>query len=220
MMVSKGYLVSTAAAGLLALSAAAASAQGMLGNPQWYVKGFGGATFLQDSDVDLFSGGSRVARGDIEFDTGYTAGAAVGADLSPNFALELEYAYRRADVDRFRVEGTDLDGGSGRSDSFMLNALYSFDGLGATGQWRPYVGGGVGTTRIRIDVEDDTYERDWVLGYQLIGGVAYDITPNWSLNGEVRWFAAEGGRYSIGGGESAKADWETVDVLVGASYRF
>jgi opacity protein-like surface antigen len=87
--------------------------------------------------------------------------------------------------------------------------------------WRPYVGAGVGTANLEIGVDGGDYERDWVLAYQLIGGVAYDVTPNWSLNGEVRWFATEGGRYNISGSsDNAKADWETVDVLVGATYRF
>lgn len=219
------FLISVAAAGILALSGTVASAQGMfggglLGNAEGYVKGFGGATFQQDSDVDIFVEGSRFGTGDIDFDTGYTVGAAVGANFTPNFGMELEYAYRRSDVDRFRFEGEDSDGGKSRSDAFMLNALYNFDGMGANGQWRPYAGGGLGLARVRIGPEGDSIERNWILAYQLIGGIAYDVTPEWSLNGEVRWFATEGGRYNIGGDASLKADWETVDVLVGATYRF
>ena len=229
MTIKAKFLVSAAAAGVLALSGTAASAQGMFGfgggdglfaNAEGYVKGFGGVTLQQGSDVDLYAGGSRFARGDIDFDTGYTLGAAVGANFTPNFGMELEYAYRRSDVDRLRIAGDTLDGGKSRSDAFMLNALYNFDGMGANGQWRPYAGGGVGLARVRIGPEGDSVERNWILAYQLIGGVAYDITPDWSLNAEVRWFATEGGRYDIGGGANAKADWETIDVLVGATYRF
>lgn len=224
MTITRGYLVTTTAVAVLALSGAAASAQGLFGagnmNLEWYGKAFGGATFQQDSDVDVFAGGSRFASGDIDFDTGYTVGAAVGANFTPNFGMELEYAYRRSDVDRLRLDGENEDGGKSRSDAFMLNALYSFDGMGANGQWRPYVGGGVGTARVRIGPEGDSVSRDWILAYQVIGGVAYDVTEQWSLNGEVRWFATEGGRYDIGGGANLKADWETVDVLVGATYRF
>lgn len=218
----RGYLVTTAAAGFLAVSGAGASAQGMfaLGDLDWYAKGFGGATFQQDTDADLYFDGSRVARGNMDFDTGFTVGAAIGAEVAPNFAMELEYAYRRSDVNRFRLDGENLDGGTSRADAFMLNALYSFDGLGATGQWRPYVGGGVGAANVRIGPSGESVERSWILAYQLMGGVAYDITPQWSLNGEVRWFATEGGRYNTGGGTNIKADWETIDLLVGATFRF
>ncbi len=219
-MVSKTFLASAAAAGVLALTGAAASAQGLFSNPEWYVKGFGGATFQQDSDADLYLGGSRFARGDIDFDTGYTLGAAVGANFTPNLAMELEYAYRRSDVSSFEIGGDDLDGGKSRADAFMLNALYNFEGMGATGQWRPYVGGGAGIANVRIGPSGDSISRDWIVAYQVMGGVAYDVTPEWSLNGEVRWFGTEGGRYDLGGGANVKADWNTVDLLVGATYRF
>jgi len=218
-----GVLVPAAAGAFLALSGAAASAQGMFfgTTPEWYVKGFGGATFLQDSDADLFISGSRFASGNIRFDTGYTLGAALGATFTPNFVMELEYAYRRADVKHFRFEGNPVDADHTRNNAFMLNALYVFDGMGATGALRPFAGAGAGVTDVRIDIDGGNLERDWILAYQVIGGVAYDLTPNWSLTGEVRWFATEGGRYEVpGGGGSVKLDWETVDLLVGAAYRF
>jgi opacity protein-like surface antigen len=185
-----------------------------------YIKGFGGATFQQDTDADLYFDGSRVANGSMDFDTGYTVGFALGATVAPNTAVELEYAYRNSDVSSFELEGVSLDGGTSRADSLMLNALYTFDGMGATGQWRPSLGGGVGTANVRIGPSGESVSRDWIWAYQLIGGVAYDLTPQWSLNGEVRWFGTEGGRFDTGGGTSLKADWNTVDLLVGATYRF
>jgi opacity protein-like surface antigen len=215
-------LASATAGAIIAASGIPAAAQGLFspGAYSWYVKGFGGATFMQDQDADLYSGGTRIVGGDIDFDTGWTLGGAVGADLTDNFALELEYAHRRADVSSFRLDGFRIDADDSRSDSIMLNALYSMDGMGANGAWRPYVGGGVGTTSLTLNAGGDDLERNWILAYQLIGGVAYDITPNWSLNGEVRWFAAEGGRYSAPGNSSLRADYQTIDLLVGATYRF
>jgi opacity protein-like surface antigen len=213
-------LVAASAGAMLALSGAAASAQGLFDNPALYIKGFGGATFQQDTDVDLYFGGSRIASGDIDFDTGYTVGAALGVTVAPNIAVELEYAYRRSDVSSLEIGGVEGDGGTSRADALMLNALYTLDGMGATGQWRPYFGGGVGTANVRIGPSGESISRDWIWAYQLIGGVAYDETPQLSLNGEVRWFGTEGGRFDTGGGSSLKADWNTVDLLVGATYRF
>jgi opacity protein-like surface antigen len=216
----RGILVAASAGAMLALSPPAASAQGLFDNPALYIKGFGGATFQQDTDADLYFGGSRFASGDIDFDTGYTVGVAFGATVAPNISVELEYAYRNSDVSNFELNGVSIDGGSSRADALMLNALYTLDGMGATGQWRPYFGGGVGTANVRIGPSGESVSRDWIWAYQLIGGVAYDLTPQLSLNGEVRWFGTEGGRFDSGGGGSLKADWNTVDLLVGATYRF
>lgn len=81
-------------AGLFAGGAASAQAPGQL-----YLKGFGGATFPQSDDFTLHSelpGAS--AQSGLDFDTGYVAGFAGGYKITPNVAVELEYAYRSADV--------------------------------------------------------------------------------------------------------------------------
>lgn len=207
------YLLTTGTlAAALVGGAAAAQAQGF-GGP-WYVKGFGGANWPSGESVTFRENGRNIGDGDIDYDTGYTLGAALGNNFRPNFAMELEYAYRNA--------GTDEFSGDVNSNAFMLNALYKFGGFGATGAWQPYVGGGLGVANLEIQDDDvGDFKRDTNLAYQLIGGVAYQVTPAWSLNGEVRWFGIDtGGDLEGPDGLSVDTSYQTFDLLVGATYSF
>ena len=65
-----------------------------------------------------------------------------------------------------------------------------------------------------------SFKRDNALAGQLIGGVGYEVSPAWTLLGEVRYFATDSGK--LGGPD--RLSWEsqigTVDLLVGAAYNF
>ena len=213
------WRVTLASAALAGLLAGPAAAQGLsLGGP-WYIKGFGGATFPQDDDfrvTDRLGGGSFDSG--LSYDTGYILGFAAGLGVTPNVAVELEYAYRNADAD--------LDGGPSattESNAFMVNALYKFTPLGAGGQWQPYVGGGLGAADLNIgdtsfDIGGDL-DSDYNFAYQVIGGVGYAINPNLSLIGELRFFGIndqdiENDEFSL------KTTYHTVDLLFGATYSF
>ena len=187
----------------------------------WYIKGFGGATFPQDDDFELDerTGPLSVDTG-LEYDTGYILGFAAGVDVTPNVAVELEYAYRNADAE-FR----NSDGVSAKTESnaFMVNALYNFTPLGATGQWQPYVGGGLGAADLNIeDLPSNAggdLDSDYNFAFQVIGGVGYAINPNLSLIGELRFFGIndqdiESDILSL------KTTYHTMDLLFGATYSF
>ena len=112
-----GFRISMlAGAAALALAAGSvASAQGMSADG-FYLKGFGGASFAQDEDVDhLASAGVRGLRvsassEDLSYDTGYLLGAAIGYDITPSIAWELEYTYRSANASL----GGEISGPGGR----------------------------------------------------------------------------------------------------------
>jgi opacity protein-like surface antigen len=202
--------------GAMALGSAA-NAQGYsLGGGSWYAKGFGGATF-PESDSTSIEGTALPSDPEfkLKFDTGYTLGAAIGYAFTPNIATELEYAYRRANLNQ-ENEGGDLS-----SNAFMLNAVYKLDGMGANGAWQPYFGGGLGVANVDVATDNfGDFTQDSALAYQLIGGVAYNFSPAWSLLGEVRWFGTEGGTYDGSNGRSFDATFSTIDLLVGAAYNF
>lgn len=215
----KNITLATAAAAALMAAGTTASAQGF-GSGNWYGKAFGGATWLQDQDGDVDLDGGDFTTGDASYDAGYVLGAAVGYNYTPNFAFELEYAYRDADTDT-DIDGLDTFGGSTTSNAVMLNALYKFDGMGAMGGVTPYVGGGLGWADMESDIDDiGSFKRDNALAWQLIGGVSYDVTPQWALTGEVRYFATDSGELTGPNGLSWDAKIETVDLLVGAVYKF
>jgi opacity protein-like surface antigen len=221
MTIGRGFSISAITGAALVLSGAAASAQGWLGQAEWYVKGFGGATFPQNDDVTVGAvGGNVVPLGsnELQYDTGYVLGAAIGSNFTPNFAMELEYAYRHADVTRNNNLFGSTDG-EAASNAFMLNALYNFNGMGPNGAWQPYIGGGLGAADLTVDDIGADFDGDYKLAYQVIGGVAYDITPAWSLLGEVRWFGIDSQDLE-GGGSTMDTTFDIVDVLVGAIYSF
>lgn len=214
------WRVALAGAALAGLLAGPAAAQGFgLGGP-WYIKGFGGATFPQDDDFGVTDrlGGGPFDSG-LSYDTGYILGFAAGLGVTPNVAVELEYAYRNADADL-------TDGGPSattESNAFMVNGLYKFTPFGAGGQWQPYVGGGLGAADLNIgdtsfDIGGDL-DSDYNFAYQVIGGVGYAVNPNLSLLGELRFFGIndqdiENDDFKL------KTTYHTVDLLFGVAYSF
>ena len=211
----------TAALAIAALagSAGLASAQAFsLENS--YIKGFGGATWPSDLDTTLFEEGEQIALPSFDHDTGYTLGIAVGATVTPNLAVELEYAYRKADFTvSDRLEGDRTDGDTS-SKSLMVNALYMFDSMGPTGAVQPYLGAGVSAANVEKSAGGQDFDGDGLLAYQLIGGVGYKVNPNMSLFAEGRWFQTESDRFEGPADENFDGRFKTFDLLVGMSFAF
>ncbi|NHF71900.1 outer membrane protein [Paracoccus xiamenensis] len=188
-----------------------------------YVKGFGGATWPSNFDTTLKEDGEQIASPSFDYDTGYTLGVAVGAAITPNFSMEIEYSHRSADVEI--TDGDDDDesviaNGDTSANALMVNAIYMFDGMGATGAMRPYLGGGIGGAKVETSIPDQDYESDTLLAYQVFGGVGYDLNPNVNLYAEGRWFQTESGRFDGPGGDNYDDKFETFDLLVGMRYSF
>ncbi len=206
----------------LAGSAGMASAQAFsLG--EVYVKGFGGATWPSNLDVTLEEDGEQIARPSFDYDTGYALGAAVGAAFTPNISMEIEYAYRNADLtvtDRDDDDESVTANGDTSANAFMLNALYTFDGLGATGAVQPYLGAGIGGADVEVSAGGQDYDADTLLAYQFFGGVDYQLNPNVSLFAEGRWFQTESDRFDGPGGDNFDSEFEAFDVLFGVRYVF
>jgi len=219
-----GPLRALAAAALATtLAVGPAAAQGMLQATDFYLKGFGGFSFPGDERA-RFSG-SASGGGNARLDDGWGVGGAFGAMIAPNVATELEVAYRTADLDRIGRRGDPLGrGGESRSTSFMLNAFYVFDGMGAAGGVTPYVGGGLGAARQALNIDGGplrgNYDEDRLLAYQAIGGVAYGLTPTTSLFGELRYYGIDERTLKGPRGKNVRYDYHTVDVLFGAKFSF
>ncbi len=136
----RGKILAAAAAAAVGLGAGAASAQG-LGGGGFYLKGFGGWTLPQNENFDLTDKATGDSlRSGFDYDSGYILGLAGGYTLSPNVALELEYAYRNANADLNNADSR----GDVTSNAFMANAIYTFNGVGPNGAFKPYLGAGLG----------------------------------------------------------------------------
>lgn len=179
----------------------------------FYGRIFGGVSSLSDTDL---SGASNES---IGFDSGQIFGAAIGYDYGGSpFRSEFEFAYRTGDAD-----GSAGIEGDFASTTVALNGYYDFANTGSS-KLTPYVGAGLAyVTEIDFDVEGGAatgeYNDTGVFGYQLMVGVDYAISQRWSLNGELRYFDA-GSQSLSGSGGLLKADYDTLDVLVGATFRY
>jgi opacity protein-like surface antigen len=222
--IQRFVVASAALAAGVALSAGGAAAQGLFGGGLGYVKGFGGATWPQNdnSELDIRGVGTLIPDSGLDFDTGYVLGIAGGYYIRPNISAELEYTYRNADAE---LKGTNTDSHKTESNAWMANAIYWFNpvGAGATAQLRPYAGGGLGAADFNFEGVDELgggdFDGDYEFAYQLIGGVAYDVNPQFSITTEVRFFGIseqdiENETFDF------KNKYQTWDLLVGATFAF
>lgn len=205
-------IIGAAATAALMIGAGAASAQ------SYYLKGFGGWTVPQNNDFQLNDRvtGDSISSG-LDYDSGYVLGAAVGYEVNPNVALEFEYTYRNSDATLKNTGGLD---GEVQSNAFMANAIYKFNGIGPNGAFKPYVGAGIGTADQKYEPDGlGSLDGDYNFAYQFITGIAYDVNPSWTLNGEVRYFGItdqtlENADFGF------KNSYNTFDAIVGATYHF
>ncbi|MEO0484815.1 MAG: outer membrane beta-barrel protein [Pseudomonadota bacterium] len=205
-----------ALAGALALLTlgGAASADGL------YVKGFAGMSQLSSTDATV---GAAPTQTGLGFDPGLLAGGSIGwAYPERNMAVELEWAYRSGDAsDLSAAIGT---GGDLASTAAMVNAIYSFETV-AGAPWRPYVGAGIGVvTEMDIDIdagpEAGEFSGRGGTALQAIAGVAYQITDQISVLGDVRYFTVGEMTLDRAGGGTATVDYDTFDVSVGFKFAF
>lgn len=202
----------------MAATAALMAGAGTASAADFYLKGFGGWTVPQNNDFQLndrtlgTSGNSG-----LDYDSGYVVGAAIGYAFDPHMAVEFEYAYRNSDATLKNSGGAS---GEVQSNAYMANAMYTFNGIGPNGAFKPYIGAGIGTANQKYDPDGfGSMDGDYNFAYQFITGIGYDITPNWTLNGEVRYFGitdqtVENDDFGF------KNSYGTFDAIVGATYHF
>ncbi len=121
---------------------------------------------------------------------GVNAALAVGAKFG-SLRAEVEAVYRynpnNKFVDSGGAEGAD---GSLSTAHIFLNGYYEMDFFGVV---TPYVGLGVGYGKVSLNLKelDGTVvvdDDDTVYSYQLMAGAAINVTENFSLTAEYRYF--------------------------------
>lgn len=176
----KTLVASSALATVLAMSPMA-QAQNLYGSF------FGGVNLLGEVESEDFAPiGFPGYSYDIEFDTGFVIGAALGTELANGLRVEGEIAFRGNDLDQLTVNTPlgplvyDIEGDA-ETLSLMANAWYDFE-LGGGG-FQPYVGGGVGFATVDIDDEDDS-----VFAFQVGAGVSFPLSGQIAITGDYRFF--------------------------------
>lgn len=188
----------------------------------FYTKLFGGFNFLRDTDLE--SGGTLpLPEGEASFDNGLNVGLAVGYNLFEEIALELEYAYRKNDIDKvIGQNGTFSESGDLASVAIMFNALYYPN---ISKKFFPYIGGGVGILQeIDADVKFTNNERakdleDSTIALQLIAGVEVPVVSSITVFGEGRYLGAPGPELS-NKNQSYDFDYNSFSANLGVKYTF
>lgn len=105
------------------------------------------------------------------------------------FRGEIEYSTVQFDFNRFNYDVspyTKTASGNEKRTTFFLNAYYDFH---SSPKFSPYVGVGIGQTRISWDMRVSTgsvNDSDTVMAYQGIIGLNYSISPQWGVGIEYR----------------------------------
>ncbi len=181
----------------------------------FYLKGFVGASSLQD-------GSATVDRTDspLTYGAGVASGGAVGYDFAnSSWRAELEFIWRTAAVQNLPADtGT---GGDYASTSLMLNGFYRIE---TRAELTPYVGAGVGyLTEIDFDIEGRSgreFSASGQLAYQVMAGAEYAVNDNLSIFGEARYFGTETATLSDAAGNTLRADYRGIDLLTGVTWSF
>lgn len=178
-----------------------------------------GSNFFEDADNG--AGGSGPFAGETDFDTGFTAGVAVGYGFSDrqrfgsglwnNLRIEAELGYDESDIEN------DSSNAELSVQKYMFNVYYDFD----TGtNWRPFVGGGVGAADIEADGVSLVDDDDTVFAYQVRAGVAYQFTPTISGTLGYRFFDTEDPEFRSASGTQFDTETRSHAVEVGIRIRF
>jgi opacity protein-like surface antigen len=199
-----------------------------------------GATLWDGVYLDVFGGFSGLASGDVKqsgqtsegsYDGGFLSGVAVGKELSPVLALELEWLYRNNGVES--MKGGVFDGvndGDFASTNLMFNAIYTFHrddaAEGFFNKISPYVGLGIGAMQ-EVDIDltvagvEQEFSDNWVPSAQIIVGVMYPINECFSTFAELRYhYSGSPTLDAENGGGRVDADYDGYSALFGLRYSF
>jgi opacity protein-like surface antigen len=159
-----------------------------------------------------------------EFDNGLNVNAQVGHRFEGGVRIEGEVSYTKNGVKRHSglavggttiddldasvltrgatvgsTVGTVLDSGIGKATSLGLfaNAFYDFN---SGGSFQPYVGGGIGLSRNKVDYRPSDIDvgqgKQTKFAYQLTAGATYKISDSVEVFGQYRY--RDNGRTKIG----------------------
>lgn len=157
----------------------------------------------------------------INHSTSYDHGWAGLANLGYGFGqirVEGELGYRQNDVDKV---GGVASGGDVSSWSVMGNVLYDFP---VDFVVKPYIGAGIGGAHVDFDgvTRNGAFldDSDTVFAYQGIVGAGIDLTSQWRLNLDYRYFATLDAGVTTKQNQGVDAEYSNHTVMLGIVYKF
>ena len=182
-MKTRTLLLGACASFALATSANAGTING------WYVGLEGGGNWIEEWNHTQVTPGPVLTPATASYDTGWAAFGTVGYGFN-HWRLEFEGGYRDNDLDGYVKAGVPFPSVTGelRETSLMLNALYD---IPVTNRITLSLGAGAGADFAQIDFALPAINDDnWSFAYQGLAGLSYDLTPQWALFVNYRYFRA------------------------------
>lgn len=160
----------------------------------WFVKPNIGISLISDLSANVNDVNSANGKADIDIDSGLVAGLGVGYRYNKHLAVELAWEYRSNDSAVSLPNDVVYEEGDYASNTFFLNGIYTFS---SNNRWKPYLGAGLAWIQeVDIDLEtagsELSYSASGDVGYQIFGGVNYELNKHWDLQAEVRTSSVSG----------------------------
>ena len=177
-----------------------------------------GAVYLTDSDLTDPNLAGTVL--EVESDTGFSVGAAVGYGFSNNFRLEGEISYQSNDVDKINYLGLSASTtGDSTALTFLLNGYYDFKN---NSPLTPFITGGLGYSKVELNDFNvpgsglpNINEDDNVFAYQVGVGLAYEMTEKATFDIGYRYFATEDPEL-----DTSEVEFQNHILYLGLRYSF
>lgn len=165
-----------------------------------YVGVFGGYVLTDKADAD-FQGGSYK----IDVDDSWLIGVKLGANIPTapfaNFEIEFNYIFSHDIPEQTRYSGANYIRVGPDSNVYLSNLLLNFVLRYPYGNFRPYLGAGIGWSRFEIGgnysalINGTTYTAhdasDDAFSFQFLAGVNYRFDRLVSLDAGYRYFVTE-----------------------------
>ncbi|MEP3439017.1 MAG: outer membrane protein [Hoeflea sp.] len=216
----------------------------------WYLRGDVGYSWNEISGAEFFQGGSSAAY--VPFATtslrsSYSVGAGVGYKVNRYLRTDVTLDYFGDTDFRGSTQGgcgtpglspcTSTDISTFSAISLLANAYVD---LGTYGRFTPYVGAGIGGTRVDWKGLSNTScsnanpalcdptvthsgEASWRFTYALMAGASVDLTCNLKADVGYRYRHIEGGKmfgYALNGGPGYDKSMSSHEVRGGLRYGF
>ncbi len=178
-----------------------------------YIKGNVGIGMAMDSDIDNMPDNAGTAK--MTFDNGFIGTFAAGYDFAGPMRVEAEYGWQKNDLDTLSYSNRIGNFGQGdlKTQSVMVNGYYDIDTGSA---WTPFIGAGLGWAKIDLSTPALPFgDNDDVFAYQFMGGVAYAINDQLSLDAQYRFFGTQDATI-----QGADFSMNSNDIMVGVRYTF
>ncbi|HEX9205715.1 MAG TPA: outer membrane beta-barrel protein [Candidatus Deferrimicrobiaceae bacterium] len=187
-----------------------------------YVGLEGGAVWLPDLKISG-PGGS----GELSTDTGYSIGAVGGYNFG-TYRLEGEFSWRSNDNKEVSAFGLSAPaGGETTAWALMVNGYYDFRMVSP--KVYPYLGAGIGGASVSENLEDPTVggqkvidDDDFVFAYQFIAGIAFDVSKEFTMALDYRYFATTDPSFEVigTGGQKIDGEYSSHNVMLTLRYNF